>query len=86
LTKQDIGALKKFYSLAVEDILGLSDPANEDTDNTLARNLIDLLLKMRIDARNRKDFGLADKIRDELLKLGVEIMDTRDGFEWKILG
>jgi cysteinyl-tRNA synthetase len=39
---------------------------------------------MRIDARKNKDFDMADRIRDEMARLGVEVMDTKDGFEWKL--
>ena len=42
------------------------------------------MLQMRIDARDDKNFILADKIRDELTALGVEVKDTKDGFEWKL--
>jgi cysteinyl-tRNA synthetase len=42
------------------------------------------MLQMRIDARARKDFELSDSIRDELTRLGVEVMDTKDGFDWKL--
>jgi cysteinyl-tRNA synthetase len=27
---------------------------------------------------------MADRIRDEMARLGVEVMDTKDGFEWKL--
>jgi len=46
--------------------------------------LINLLLTMRINARNNKDYKTADRIRDELSGLGVEVRDTKEGFEWKI--
>ena len=76
---------KKFYHLAVGEILGLSAPKAEDTGETLNERLINLLLQMRIDARQKKDFLLADRIRDELTGLGIEIKDTKDGFEWKLI-
>ena len=41
-----------------------------------------ILLKLRDDARNNKDFALSDKIRDSLLGAGIEIKDTRDGVSW----
>jgi cysteinyl-tRNA synthetase len=38
---------------------------------------------MRIEAKQNKNFALSDKIRDELVKLGYQIKDKKDGFEWE---
>ena len=44
----------------------------------------------RIEARQRaraeKDFKLADRIRDELLDMGIQLEDTKDGVRWKKAG
>jgi cysteinyl-tRNA synthetase len=39
----------------------------------------------REEARKNRDFALADRIRDELLELGVQLEDTKDGTRWKII-
>ncbi len=83
-TGKDIQKLREFYNRATRDILGLSVATDTMPGSELTANLIDLLLHMRIDARNEKNFKLADRIREELLRLGVEVMDTKDGFEWKL--
>ena len=44
---------------------------------------IDLLVDARNEARKKKDFAEADRIRKELAELGVEIQDTKDGAVWK---
>jgi cysteinyl-tRNA synthetase len=44
---------------------------------------VDALVRARQDARKRKDFATADKIRDSLSQRGIEIQDTRDGAVWK---
>jgi cysteinyl-tRNA synthetase len=80
---RDPGKWKSFYRLAVNEILGLNAPEVEKGDNTLSESLIRFLLQMRIDARQRKDFALADRIRDEMAALGIEVKDTKNGFEWK---
>ena len=43
------------------------------------KELIELLIKLRSEARSEKNFKLSDEIRDELKVLGVEIKDNRDG-------
>jgi len=50
----------------------------------LSRQLIELLLDYRKQARQNKDWALSDRIRDDLAALGVEIRDTPQGCEWKI--
>lgn len=46
-------------------------------------------IKEKIDqrsaAKKRKDFAMADRIREELLKEGVALEDTREGTKWKML-
>jgi cysteinyl-tRNA synthetase len=46
--------------------------------------LMDILLNLRIEAKTRKDFATADKIRDQLQQAGFVIKDTKDGFEWEM--
>ena len=48
------------------------------------KKAIDLLLNIRLQAKQNKDWATSDKIRNELTALGFEIKDTKDGFEWKI--
>jgi hypothetical protein len=45
---------------------------------------VDALLSERTAAREDRRFGDADRIRDLLIKLGVEVRDTRDGTEWAL--
>ena len=44
---------------------------------------IDSLVKERTDAKKAKDFATADRIRDELTKRGITIIDTPQGPTWK---
>lgn len=50
----------------------------------LAASLLDLVLKIRAEARSKKDWALSDLIRDGLKELGVSVEDTKDGARWKI--
>jgi cysteinyl-tRNA synthetase len=84
LTEKDLERCREFYRKAVGDILGLVPDGKGAGDQELTGELIKLLLQMRIDARKNKDFDMADRIRDEMTRLGVEVMDTKDGFEWKL--
>ena len=63
------------------EILGILAPPAEGAD-TVDR-LLDLIVALREDARKRKDFAAADRIRDALGAVGVVLEDTRDGVRWK---
>ncbi len=86
MTENDLEKCRQFYHVAVQEILGLLPEGKSPGGHELAGELIKLLLQMRIDARKNRDFQLADRIRDEMSRLGVEVMDTKDGFEWKLNG
>jgi cysteinyl-tRNA synthetase len=53
-------------------------------EDELVRKLISLLLEIREEARKRKDYQIADRIRLELAQLGVIVEDTPFGPRWKI--
>jgi cysteinyl-tRNA synthetase len=84
MTEKDLKRCGQFYQKTVMEILGLVPDGKGTGDQELSGELIKLLLQMRIDARKNKDFDMADRIRDEMTRLGVEVMDTQDGFEWKL--
>jgi cysteinyl-tRNA synthetase len=44
---------------------------------------IEALIAQRNQARRNRDFALSDKLRDELLRLGVVIEDTKEGTRWR---
>ena len=44
---------------------------------------IDQLIKQRDEAKKAKDFETSDKLRDEILNFGVNIMDTPQGTFWE---
>ena len=85
ITENDKTLLQKLFSDFIFTILGLQNQVQEKTGNSeLLDTTIDLLLKIRLEAKNNRDFAKSDEIRNTLTNLGVEIKDTKDGFEWKI--
>ncbi len=56
--------------------------AAEQPEEGLVEGLMQLIISMRADARQRKDFSTADKIRDGLKNLGVELQDHAQGTDW----
>ncbi len=43
------------------------------------------MIEEREEARRAKDFAKADRIREELRKMGIILEDTKEGVRWKIL-
>jgi cysteinyl-tRNA synthetase len=79
----NIDGLKELFQLFVIDILGLKNESPENQSSEKAGALVDLLLNLRIDAKQNKDWATADKIRNQLTTMGVVIRDTKEGFEWE---
>ena len=75
---------KRDLLLGFDEILGL-DLAHARTaaDSEESDPRIEALLVERDAARAAKDWGTADRIRDELGAEGVEIIDTPGGAKWK---
>ena len=44
------------------------------------------LIEKRNEAKKNKDYELADSIRDDLLSKGIQIVDTREGTTYKLIG
>ena len=91
-------ALSEMHKLAksgnVKDLkasgsfLGLFDNPTLNKSKTILsdelQNLITELLKERADARFRKDYAKADKLRDGFVKAGLIISDTENGIDWEL--
>ncbi len=53
------------------------------TDDGLSDEVIESLVQQRLDARSAKDWGEADRIRDELIEKGVVLEDGAGGTSWR---
>ncbi len=83
ISPDDLEQLRRLVHRLVFDILGLRDEAPA-AQNDLVAPLVELLLAMRLAARERKDWAESDRIRDELARLGIDIKDRKDGTDWKV--
>lgn len=84
LSQEDLDELKSTWKVMIEEVLGLKKDEGNDSTNDAYKQAIDLLLQIRLQAKQNKDWATSDKIRDELTKLGFNIKDKKDGFEWSI--
>jgi cysteinyl-tRNA synthetase len=90
ISSADLEELKSVFRLFTEDLLGLSTAAAaaasspSDQRDEAYKKAIDLLLSVRQQAKERKDWATSDRIRNEMTALGFRVKDTRDGFEWEL--
>ena len=86
ISEADLKELREVWKTFAIDILGLRlEEQGGDAGKQKAFNgAIDLLLGIRLQAKQNKDWATSDKIRNELTALGFQIKDTKDGFEWSI--
>ena len=80
ISSSDLDAFKTSVHAFVFDVLGLEDinaAAEANTDKL--NGAIELLIQLRKEARANKDFTTSDQIRDQLLELGIQLKDGRDG-------
>jgi cysteinyl-tRNA synthetase len=85
ITTNDLADLKLFFNNIVFDILGFKvERDNESGGGEVLSGTVDLLLELRKSAKINKDWGTADKIRDELNEIGIVIKDTKDGVDWSV--
>ncbi|UFH35407.1 cysteine--tRNA ligase [Flavobacterium acetivorans] len=68
----------------VFDVLGLEDEKVADNSNDKLEGTINMLIGMRNQARADKNFALSDQIRDQLIALGIQLKDGKEGTSFSI--
>ena len=84
LNAPDLELFSKAMSQFVFDVLGLqSEKVSNDTNDKL-EGTVNLLIDMRNQARADKNFALSDQIRDQLLAIGIQLKDGKEGTSFTI--
>ncbi len=73
--------LKLAFSTLIFDVFGLTEEEAGGDDGTV-NGLMDLILELRSNARNQKDWAASDKIRDVLTSVGIAVKDGKEGVTW----
>ena len=79
---KNIHILTKEVNAFVFDVLGLGT-LGDSNDNSKLEGVMDLVLNLRQQARENKDWGTSDKIRDGLAAAGLVVKDGKEGTTWK---
>jgi cysteinyl-tRNA synthetase len=83
LSPSTIARLKNELKTWLEDVFGLTGVT--EADNEKLQGVMELLIEIRKEAKSRKDFITSDKIRDQLIALGIQLKDEKGGgTSWSI--
>ncbi len=81
----NLDKLKKLYHDLVFTILGLKkENESAGKDHEVLGKVLDMVMSIRTEAKQKKDWATSDKIRDELKAAGVNVKDTKEGYEWSV--
>jgi cysteinyl-tRNA synthetase len=84
-SKSDLALIKTTMHDFIFDVLGLEDASsNVANDGNQLSGAVSLLIELRNQARANKDFDTSDKIRDELLAVGIQLKDGKDGTSFSL--
>lgn len=84
ISNKDLTTFKDTINAFVFDILGLQSESKTETGGDKLTGAVDLLIKLRQQARANKDFALSDQIRDELAEVGIQLKDGKEGTTFSI--
>tara|TARA_B100001287_G_scaffold268899_1_gene265711 strand:+ start:941 stop:2320 length:1380 start_codon:yes stop_codon:yes gene_type:complete len=71
--------------LLIGKLMGILEDKSYNQVSSEFKDKVDNLIEDRSNAKKKRDFELADKIRSELIDLGVEINDSPEGTTWKVV-
>ncbi|HMA59928.1 MAG TPA: cysteine--tRNA ligase [Halanaerobiales bacterium] len=87
LSRELFKDLEKVYNIYTKltDLFGLTlEGAQVEVESEKFNDLVEYILSLREEARENKNYELADKIRDDLAEMGIKVNDTPRGTEWEI--
>lgn len=83
LSYETLVLLQSKMKVYVEDILGLMP--EELLNGNQLKNVMDVLIGLRKDARLKKDWVTSDKIRNQLAEVGIQLKDEKEGgMSWTV--
>lgn len=85
LNAEDLSKLRHLFDTMLVDLLGIKTGTDEAGANIKPfEGAVDLLMDIRKNAKEQKDWATSDLIRDKLSALGFNVKDTKQGAEWSL--
>ncbi len=79
ISAEDLAELKTTLETFTFEILGIKNEKASNNTTQKLEGVIEMLIEMRKTARDNKNWGLSDEIRDKLLALNIQLKDGKDG-------
>lgn len=74
--------LNQLQTLINDFVFGVFGLKDEETSNTELNAVLDMVIDLRKDAKENKDYATSDKIRIGLQNIGIQLKDSKDGTTW----
>ena len=84
ISTSDKADLQQTFDDFIKDVLGLREVGAASGDNGKLDVAMDVILEIRKNARENKDWTTSDLIRDKLNEAGITIKDSKDGSSWSL--
>ncbi len=79
ISASELDKLKALMNDFVFDVFGLKD---EDSSNVELNDVLEMVIALRKEAKENKDYATSDKIRIGLQEMGIQLKDSKDGTTW----
>lgn len=80
-----LARMKQVFHDFIFDIFGLLDEGNQEgkeEEGNLLEEAMKVIIELRQEARDQKDWATSDLIRDKLQAIGIQIKDSKEGASW----
>ena len=85
VSSQTLNLLKDTFRIFLFDIFGLQDEMEAgDNGQHMLNGLMEVILNIRQEARDNKNWATSDLIRDSLKELGIQVKDGKEGATWTV--
>jgi cysteinyl-tRNA synthetase len=78
----NLNMAKELFDHVFHEILGIKAAIEENSG--VLDGVVELLIQLRAQAKTEKNYALSDQIRNELKSRGIELMDSKEGTNWKL--
>jgi len=79
IDEKNLELLKQLMNDFILDVLGLKNEQAADND---LPNVMNMIVGLRVEAKQNRDYATSDKIRDGLQKIGFQLNDGKEGTTW----
>jgi cysteinyl-tRNA synthetase len=84
LNADDLHLLSETLNTFTFDVIGIKNEKVTANNSDKLDGVVEMLIKMRDEARANKNFSLSDQIRDKLFALGIQLKDGKEGTSFSI--